>query len=175
MIYLLIIAGVVLRLAPHPDNVTPIMAIGLFAGSYIRKKGAFLIPLAALALSDIIIGLYHVPIMVAVYLSFAAGGAIGVWIRKHKSILLIAGGTLAGSILFFVISNFAMWAFGSFYPDNLSGLLQCYVNAIPFFRNSLLGNFAYVAILFGTYELVGYRIDRYVVNRWRSITVNRAW
>ncbi len=162
MVYILILAAAAMRLMPHPDNVTPIMALGLFGGCYLKHKSALLIPLLALLVSDMIIGLYAFPIMASVYLSIAFGGLIGRWLGKRKTILSIAGGTLVSSALFFVVTNFALWAFGNFYAPTVSGLTQCYVNAIPFFRNSLLGNFVYVALLFGTYELAGRRIDGWV-------------
>ena len=173
MIYILILAAAALRLMPHPDNVTPIMALGLFGGCYLNNKSALLIPLLALFVSDLVIGLYAFPIMASVYLSFAFGGLIGRWLRNRKSILNIAGGTLVSSILFFIVTNFAVWAFGHYYASTATGLTQCYLNALPFFRNSLLGNLAWVVLLFGSYELAGRRIDVWLLSRYRLLFVRQ--
>ena len=154
MEYLLILFGVVLRFLPHPANFAPIAAMGLFGGCYLRKRFAFALPLAAMLVSDFFIGFYSLKIMFSVYLSFALVGLIGIWIKNHKSVYTVIGGTLIGSVLFYLITNFAVWAFGSLYPHTLIGLLGSYAAAIPFFKNSLMGNFFYVGVLFGSYELV---------------------
>ncbi len=153
MEYLLILFGVTLRFIPHPANFAPIAAIGLFSGCYLKKKFAFLIPLAAMLISDYFIGFYSWKIMVSVYLSFALVGLIGLWIKNHKSVYTVLGGSLLGSALFYLVTNFAVWAFGSLYPRTWTGLLWCYTAAIPFFKNTVLGDIFYVSVLFGTYEL----------------------
>lgn len=154
MEYLLILFGVVLRFLPHPANFAPIAAMGLFGGCYLRRRFAFILPLGAMLISDYFIGLYSWKVMACVYLSFAMIALIGIWLKKHKSVYTVIGGTLLGSVLFFLITNFGVWAFGSLYPHSLAGLLTCYAVAIPFFKNTLMGNFFYVGVLFGSYELV---------------------
>ena len=81
---------------------------------------------------------------------------------KHKSAKNILLGSLAGSVIFYLVTNWAVWAFGTYYPANLGGLLESYNMALPFFRNSLLGDIAYTTVLFGLYEsiLVFGRINR---------------
>jgi hypothetical protein len=76
-----------------------------------------------------------------------------VWLRSHKNIVNVFGVTLASSVLFFLITNFGVWAQGM-YARDISGLFQSYVMAIPFFKNTLLGNFFYVSLFFGSYEFV---------------------
>ncbi len=154
MEYLLILLGVVLRFLPHPANFAPIAAIGLFSGCYLRRRFAFILPLAAMLISDIFIGFYSWQVMVSVYLSFALVGLIGIWLKDHKSFTTVAGGTLLGSVIFFLVTNFAVWAFWPMYPHTWAGLVACYAAAIPFFKNTLMGNFFYVGVLFGSYELV---------------------
>lgn len=153
MVYLLILIGVILRFVPHPANFAPIAAIGLFSGCYLKKKWAFLVPVAAMLISDYFIGFYSWKIMASVYLSFALIGLMGLGIKKHKTVYTVLGGSLAASVLFYVITNFAVWAFGTMYAHNLAGLVGCYVAAIPFFRNTVLGDVFYVSVLFGSYEL----------------------
>lgn len=148
-----IVFGATLRFAPHFPNFTPIAAMALFGGVYLNKKYALVLPILAMLISDYFIGLYDIKLMAGVYLSFILVGLIGLFIKKHKNIGTIIGGTLLGSVLFFVITNFAVWIFYNWYPHTLTGLGQCFAMAIPFFRGTLMGDLFYVAILFGTYEL----------------------
>lgn len=157
MAYFLIIAAAILRLLPHAPNFAPITALALFGGVYLRdKRLAIVLPLAAMLVSDIFIGFYEFSIMASVYLSFAISGLLGLWLKRRKDVGNTAAVTLTASVQFFLITNFAVWAFGTMYPHNMAGLLQSYVNALPFFRNTLLGDFFYVGILFGLYEFVSY-------------------
>lgn len=154
----LVVIGMILvaagsRLIPHPPNFTPIAAIALFGGAYFSyRRLSFLIPFAAMLLSDLIIGLHRG--MLVVYGSFALVVCIGFWLRKRKSVARIARGALASSILFFVTTNFSVWAMGSMYPKNIEGIVACYIAAIPFFQNALLGDSFYTAVLFGIFALV---------------------
>jgi len=154
MVYLLILIGVIFRFAPHPANFAPIAAIGLFSGCYLKKKWALLLPIGAMLISDYFIGFYSWKIMASVYLSFALIGLIGIAVKKHKNVYTVIGSSLGASVLFYLVTNFAVWAFGSMYAPNFAGLIQCYVAAIPFFRNTLMGDLFYVSVLFGSYELV---------------------
>jgi len=154
MAFLLIIVAVLLRLVPHPANFAPVAALALFGGVYLDKRWALILPLAAMLMSDIFIGFYTWQVMASVYISFALVGLIGLWVRKHKKAAVVIGATLSGSILFFLITNFAVWAFGMMYPHTLQGLITSYVAGIPFFRNTLLGDYFYVGLFFGSYELV---------------------
>jgi len=143
------------RLIPHPPNFTPIAAMALFAGAYSRIMWqALLIPLGALFVSDLFIG-WH-PLMPVVYASFALIVGIGMWLRARKSIGRVAFAVGASSISFFMITNFAVWAFGSMYPKSLGGLFAAYVAGLPFFRNTVLGDVSYSAILFGGIALWDY-------------------
>jgi hypothetical protein len=83
------------------------------------------------------------------YLAFAGVVALGLWLGRQRSGWRVAGFTLAGSLVFFVVSNFGVWLFQSMYPKSLEGLAACYIAAIPFFRNSLLGDAGYAVLLFG--------------------------
>lgn len=166
---LLVLFGVVLRFLPHPPNFVPIGAIALFAGMYLPKRWFIIVPILAMIISDFFIGFYSWKLMLAVYGSFTLMGIIGLWIRQHKRFSTILGGTLLGPVLFFLIVNAAVWAFGSMYTHDLSGLLQSYIMAIPFFRNSLLGNLFYVGVLVGGVELVRY----WVVSRKHALAFSK--
>ncbi len=144
----LIATAAAARLAPHPPNVTPIAAIALFGGACLGGRvQAFLMPLAALFLSDLVIGLHGQ--MPMVYGSFALIVTLGFWLRGRRRALPVACATILGSVIFFVATNFGVWAFGSLYPRTAGGLLACYVAAVPFFGGTLLGDILYSAALFG--------------------------
>jgi hypothetical protein len=141
-----------LRIAPHPWNFTPVGAVALFSGAIIRdRRLAFFFPILALFVGDIFIGLHRlVPV---VYASFLASVAIGFWLRDRRSVGRIATATLLGAMQFFLVTNFAVWAFGLSYPRNSAGLLACYVAGIPFFWNTLAGDAVYATLLFGGFAL----------------------
>ncbi len=149
-----VLIGVSLRLLPHPPNFAPIAAIALFGGVYLSRKTAFILPMAAMVISDIFLsGYYHLPVMISVYGCFLLMVALGIYLKKHKKWYTIGGSAILSAIIFFVVTNFAVWVFTFWYPRTFSGLIQCYIMAIPFFKNTLLGNLFYVTAFFGTYEI----------------------
>lgn len=150
--FVLIFAAAFSRLIPHPLNFAPIAAMALFGAVYFDKKFAFIVPISALLISDYILGFYSG--MYWVYGSFVLIGVMGLWLRNHKSIVAVGGTTLASSALFFIITNFGVWMTGTMYTKDWAGLVECYVAAIPFFRNTVAGDVVYVSALFGVYELV---------------------
>ncbi len=159
---LLIILAVMSRLLPHPANFAPITAIALFSGVYLPKKWAFALPLMALLISDFFIGFYGLE-MVYVYGSFLISGLIGLMIRRKKNILTILGGALTASILFYLITNFGVWTLPySWYSKDLNGLLYSYTAALPFFRNTLLGDLFFTGVFFGGYELIKNLVKKYL-------------
>jgi len=152
--FILITLGIAARFLPHPANFAPIGAIAIFAGLYLPRKWAIILPLTAMFFSDLFIGFYSLPIMFSVYGSLAAMGLVGLWIRKNKKLSTVLGGAILGSVIFYLITNGAVWAFGNWYAHSWAGLIQCYYLAIPFFRNSLLGDLFYTGALVGAYEAV---------------------
>ena len=152
VLVLMILAAAASRLIPHPPNVASITAVALFGGAYLtNKRLALIVPLAALLLSDLILGFYsHMEI---VYGSFLLVVCLGFWLQRNRSVLRIGGAALASSVTFFIVTNFGVWAFESLYPKTAAGLLACYVAAIPFFQNTLVGDALYAAVLFGGFAL----------------------
>jgi hypothetical protein len=149
----MILAATASRLIPHPPNFSPIAALALFGGaSFASKRAAFLVPLAGLFLSDLVLGFYS--ITPVVYGSFALITCLGLWLRRRQSVSRIASAAVVSALLFFVLTNFGVWAIGTMYPKNFAGLTDCYVAAIPFFRNTLASNLLYSALLFGCLALV---------------------
>jgi hypothetical protein len=140
------------RLIPHPPNFAPIAALALFGGAeFSSKRDAFLVPLAAMFLSDLILGLHG--LILVVYGTCALIVALGFCLRGRRTVGGIALLSVASAFLFFIITNFAVWASGTLYPMTSTGLTECFVAAIPFFRNTLLSNLLYAALLFGALAL----------------------
>ena len=150
---IVILIAAILRLVPHLPNFAPIGAMALFGGAYLSRKQALLLPIAAMVLSDIFIGFDSPASRISVYGSFALIVLIGMWLKKHRSFQNVVLSSLSASVLFFVITNFAVWAFGGFYSQNLAGLVECYTLAIPFFRNTIAGDLFYTGVFFGGFEL----------------------
>ncbi|NVN95484.1 MAG: hypothetical protein HXX18_09405 [Bacteroidetes bacterium] len=141
------------RLLPHFPNVTPVAAIALFGGTYINRKYlAFLLPLLALFISDFFLGFY--PEMYAVYISFAVTVSLGMLLSKKTSAVSTVVASITSSIIFFVLTNFAVWSSARFaYPTTVAGLALCYEAALPFFRSELFGTLAYNTLFFGALYL----------------------
>ncbi|MCH7534573.1 MAG: hypothetical protein IH948_02300 [Bacteroidetes bacterium] len=156
------------RLLEHPWNFTPVAAMALFGGAYLLNKAwAYLLPLGALLLSDVAIevayqtghfahgGFY--PGMYTVYIGFALIVFLGSKVGKNIKPVTVIGGALAGSVSFFLITNFGTWATGTLYPMTIDGLIACYAAGVPFFRHTLLGDVVYASAFFGAFELIKYK------------------
>ncbi len=154
----LILLGVLSRVVPHPWNVTPVMAIALFGGTYLPKRWAILLPLTIVIISDAMIG-WHNTILFT-WGAFVLTGMLAWWIRQAPSAGRIIGGALTGATLFFLITNLGVWLVGGLYPRTAAGLWQCYVAAIPFFRNTLVGGLCYTVVFLGAYHLAVSRRER---------------
>lgn len=152
----LILLAALSRLVPHPDNFAPIAALGLFSGACLHSRRFWLVPVLALLLSDGLIGFYHPVTMLSVYCGFILCALLGQTMLAHRrSLSALAGTTLAGSLIFFLLSNLGDWLSGVNYPLTWAGLRDCYLMAVPFFRNTVAGDLFYVAVLFGSYETAG--------------------
>jgi len=155
----MILAAAVLRIAPHPWNLTPVGAMALFGGAMFRdKRTALLLPLGALFAGDLAIGFHK--LMPIVYASFLVNVVIGFWLRERRSVARIGAATLAGAVQFFVITNFATWAFLGTYPLTATGLGTCYLRGLPLLRNTLAGDAIYAALLFGGFALAEKYVPR---------------
>jgi hypothetical protein len=152
VIVTLITLSAVLRIVPHPWNLTPVGAMALFSGAMFRNRWiAFLLPLTSLFAGDVFVGFHK--LMLIVYASFAISVAIGRWLRENRSLARIGGAVFLGAAQFFVITNFAMWALGGYYPKTAAGLATCFMAGVPFFWNTLGGDGLYAGILFGAFAL----------------------
>ena len=169
-----IILAAVLRVLPHWPNFTPIAAMALFAGTYFDKKQyAFAIPFVSMFLSDIILGFHSN--MPAVYLGFAITVLIGMAIRRKVNVGSVVLASLSSSVIFFLITNFSSWLASPFYPQTFTGLVECYVAGLAFFRdqahgfsfllNEILGTTFFSATFYGAFYLAEMRFP--VLDRTR--------
>src|SRR3989344_1475208 len=149
---LLIVFAVASRYIPHLPNFAPITAIAIFAGFYFSTKKAVVLTISVRLISDIIIGFFSWPVMIAVYVAHLLGVFLGSWIKKgnHRWLKALSSSVLA-SVLFFLITNFA-YLYAA-YPHNWQGISTSYINGLPFFRATLFSDLVYTVALFGVYEL----------------------
>jgi hypothetical protein len=168
----LLLAGMIVlaalsRLLPHPPNFSPVEAIALFGGAYFsRRATAVWVPLAAMFISDLALGLinggsyseYFLNAgFVLVYLCIALSTLLGFGLRGRVTAPRVLGYSLLGSILFFLVTNFGVWLGSAMYPPSGAGLVAAYVAGIPFFQNTVLGTLCYATLLFGSFALLRQR------------------
>jgi hypothetical protein len=152
-VYFLFALATRLTLLPHPWNFTPLTAALLYFGARGSRRQLWL-PLALLIGSDLVLDkyVYSYPFSWDLFLSWAWYAAVlglGTFLSKDAKPLRIVGAALTGSVSFFLISNFGVWAATAMYPKSVSGLIACYAAGIPFYRQTLAGDLFYTAAMFG--------------------------
>ena len=158
----LIFVAALTRVIPHPPNFSPIEAVALFGGAYFAKRHwALLVPLLAMFASDLVLGLLKGGIYwsyfasagyLLVYAAIALSTLLGFGLRGKVGAGRVLAYSLAGSLLFFVVTNFGAWLSDPFYPKTAAGLVAAYVAGVPFFQWTVLGTMFYAALLFGGFE-----------------------
>lgn len=165
----IIFTAALLRLFPHVPNFAPVGAMALFGGAYLGKKYAFGIVLLTLLISDYLLLYIHpfssqlftfsriYPLTalihsttIYVYGSFLLNVGIGMWLKKHLSSENILLASISSSLLFFFITNFGVWASGS-YVRNITGLWESYIMGLPFLRATVFGDLFYNGLFFSSY------------------------
>lgn len=144
---------------PHPDNVTPIGALGLFAGTYMRQRTFLLLPVIAALIADLTtVGVYSLLVMAYVYAGHLLSSLCGRYLvdrRKLPSRLPL--GILAASFGFYLVSNIGNW--WVYQPHTLAGVIECYVSGLPYLFRTLLGNAMYGLLFYGTWELMNRKLS----------------
>lgn len=180
---LIILITALSRLIPHPYNFSPVCAIALFGAYYYRDKYfSYIMPLLSMWISDLILNntvysqhfshftwLYDGAFVT--YTSFILIVYLGTVLLKRLTLLRLFFTSITSSVVFYLVSNFGVWLFSSMlpYPHTFRGLLSCYGAGMPFFKNTLLGDYFYIFLLFGAYEL----FIKYMVNFWQPSSVSR--
>ncbi len=157
----LVVLGVATRwmsdaFKPALSNFTALGASALFAGYFFRNRlAAILLPLAVIAISNFcLLPFNNVGQFVAVYVGLLLAAAIGMLVRSNFNAWTVLGGSLASSVLFYLVTNFADWVGYDLYPNNAAGIVQSYIAALPFFGRTLAGDLFFTAAIFGTYWLI---------------------
>jgi hypothetical protein len=164
----LIVLAALTRVLPHPPNFSPVAAVALFGGAYFAARSwALLVPLVGLLISDLVLasingGLYASWFggsgIWVVYGCIALTTAIGFGLRGRVTGARVLGYSLAGTALFFVVTNFAAWFGNPMYPQTAAGLAASYIAGIPFLQWSVLGTLFYAAMLFGGFAMLRHRL-----------------
>jgi hypothetical protein len=149
------------RLLPHPPNFAPVESMALFAGAlFLDRRLALLVPLAAMAVSDLGLELmmgdgygFH-GLLPLVYACIAATVVLGFLLRGRIGVASVAIASVASALGFFAVTNFAVWWGSGMYPQTLAGLAACYIAALPFLQNAIAGALVYSLILFGGHALL---------------------
>jgi hypothetical protein len=152
LIFLLIAFGAVFRVIPHPANFAPIAALGMFSGIYLGRRAAFVIPLLSMLISDYFIGFDSIEMRLAVYGSLTASVGIGYLVKRKLSSGRLVLGSLAGSTLFYLVTNLVFLYPAQMYERTVQGQMLSYINALPFFRNTIAGDLFYSLLLVGIVE-----------------------
>ena len=143
------------RLLPHVPGVWPFAASALFVGRVLRIPAlAIIVPLAAVLLSNVALVGDDWRVTLVVCASITLPVFAGMLARRWHGAAPVVAAMLSCSLIFFVTTNFAVWAFGSLYPLTWQGLIQCYVAALPFLDKTVLGDLFWTAVLFGGAWLV---------------------
>ena len=158
-IAILILLAAFSRILPHPFNFTPITAMALFGSAYFSKKYmAFLVPLAAMVISDawleFISGFGFHSGTWLIYGTFALITLLGIFTLRKINLISVIGSSILGSVIFYLITNFAYFYSEKMYPHSWQGVLASYSAALPFFQNTLAGDLMYSGILFGSFYLL---------------------
>ncbi|MEM6470005.1 MAG: DUF6580 family putative transport protein [Planctomycetota bacterium] len=178
MIYLLIVVAALSRFLPHPPNVACLGALGLFAGCYLQSRRAYLVPAAALLLSDLLgqlfgstsVMLYHPMVMAGTYAAVTLSVPIGRWVRSRAgraALKRVPLAAVSASTLFFLTSNTFVWL-GPWYPNTADGLMSCFVNALPFYGYTIIGDLVYCGLMFGCFEFASRGYDASLQQRLAS-------
>lgn len=154
-----------LRLLPHPANFIPIGAFSIFIANKFPTKYTVFFAILPMVISDIFLGFgWYSPFVYAGLLGYFVAGK---YVKGYKTLI---GAGLASSLWFFVISNTGVWL-GPWYPHNLPGFIDCFIKAIPFFKNTILGDFMYLGLFYGVYEICIYlnkNYQKYKELKWQT-------
>jgi hypothetical protein len=156
----LVATGVVFRVVPHPWNFAPIGAIALFGGAkFYRRSFGIAMPLLTMLIGDAFIGFHSA--MPVIYATYALIAVIGMFLRNRESVPAVGGAALLSSTIFFITTNFDVWARGTTYAKTAAGLVTCYVAAIPYFGNTIASDLLFSAIFFGAFAIAERKIPAF--------------
>ncbi len=164
----LVVLAALSRLIPVHDNFTPVAALALFSGAFLSRRLAFVVPVIAMLVADVLMGLKNSdPIymeyltkgqFLPVYAAMLLTAVIGFGLNNKFSVQQVLGRSVAASLAFFLLTNFAyLYQDLSLYPRTFNGLMLSYYNAIPFYKWTLVGDLFYSSLMFGAWYFIAYR------------------
>jgi len=159
ILILLVFSAAAARFIPHIPNAAPITALAIVAATFLPARKALGLTFLARLISDLFLGFFSLPLMVAVYGSHLVAVLFGSWIKNSPTHgwLKIVAAAAGSAVLFFLVTNFAFLY--STYPHNLSGIMASYLNGLPFLRGTMLGDVGYTVALFGSVEALKYFLN----------------
>lgn len=159
--YLFVISYLIIfRLIPHPPNFTPIIATAILAPYLVKNKfTSCLIILFSMFISDLFLGLHQ--LMLFVYIPLIITIFVSNYVKYlYNKYLTVFSLSVLSSVLFFIFSNFGVWLVFDLYSKDLNGLLQCYVMAIPFFKNTFLSTLFFSFTFIAMYEIILHMLSK---------------
>jgi len=157
IIFIIFLAlGIVFRIIPHAPNFTPMLSIALLSGYYIKNRFSILLPIAIMLISDIMLG--GNPMSYWVYASIVLIILLGYFIKNNPKNIIV--NSLISSILFFLITNLGVWFMGG-YSYSIYGLIECYILAIPFFKNTLISTTFFSMFIYSLHYLIKSTLIKY--------------
>ena len=152
----ILVVGILSRLVIHVPNFTPVIALALFSGAYLKRGQAFVVPLLMFVISDIIIGFHST--FIFTWASAILIILIGKGLQQRVGVKNVVMASLLSSVVFFIVTNLGVWLVGGLYPLTLAGLTECFVLAVPFFHWELISALIYSVLFFGLYEWLAVRL-----------------
>lgn len=149
--FIIMLIAVASRFLPHPPNFTAVGAGAFYGGRYFSGAFKYASPIIVMLISDIFLGFHKTVFFV--YGAFLFNAWLGSRIIRQPKWYRVAGGAVICGAAFYIITNFGVWLVGNWYPHTLSGLISCYVLALPFAKWTLAGDLVFTAIFFGATEL----------------------
>lgn len=154
---IVIAVATLIHLLPHAFGVSSVGALALYGGAFGKPRTSWLVPMLPLALGLLVTGLYVPVVLAFVFAGYALSTLAGRWfLRQARSLGRFGLAVGTGALIFYAVSNFAMWLVG-YYPPTLAGLVQCYVNGLPFLGVAALADAAYSFVLFGLHAWLARR------------------
>ncbi|MDR1273890.1 MAG: hypothetical protein LBK12_05005 [Odoribacteraceae bacterium] len=182
-----VITGIILlaamtRLIPRPANFAPIGGMALFGAAYYsRRYWAFIIPIASMWISDVILNntvyaryfdhfVWFYGGSLFTFAAFALIALFGMYALKRVRVYNLIAAALGASAIFFLVSNFGAWITMDAYPKTPGGLMACYAAGLPFLKGTVLGDLVYTGLLCGAFE---YGMKRFPRLRLPEVSMNK--
>lgn len=147
------------RLLPHPPNMTPLCSVCLFSGHKLPSWLSYCVSIISLFVSDAMLSYLYGYDMFGAWSFFTYSGFLFItfigsfFMKGDLNIGRLFFYVVMASCIFWLWTNFGVWLSYTLYPKNLDGFISCYVAALPFLRNSIIGDVIFSAAIFYGFSL----------------------